>query len=188
MGELFLNMGVGAVLAPVVAFAPEVAIPLAGMGVASGVDEFRQGHYATGTFDVVTSVLGARGARSSPNWRAPLPTRVTNAKLMVARSQLNQEEAFLHLRGRPAATRSSAATSPARSEAFDSLARSSTTPTCPCGSTTRSRTRLQNDRSDSTRRPLTGTAYAATSSSAMPQAETRATSTFRSSRATSRHR
>jgi RHS repeat-associated protein len=55
-GEFGGSAALGGVLAPVVVFAPEVAIPLAGLGLASSANEFSQGHYATGTFDLVTSI------------------------------------------------------------------------------------------------------------------------------------
>jgi len=88
------------VLAPVITFAPEVAIPLAAMGVASGIDEISRGNIATGTFDIGVSFLMVRGARMSPNWRAPLSTRVANTKLLISRSGLNYEEAVLNFRMR----------------------------------------------------------------------------------------
>ena len=66
-GELFQSIGLGAVLAPIVVFAPEVGIPLMGIGFASGVEQISKGNYATGTFDIVTSLLplGSKGARGS---------------------------------------------------------------------------------------------------------------------------
>lgn len=56
-GELFISMGLGAVIAPALVFAPELAIPLAGYGVAGGIEQMTEGNYATGTFDIVTSLL-----------------------------------------------------------------------------------------------------------------------------------
>lgn len=94
-GELAFNAGAGAVLAPIAVVAPEVVIPLAGMGIANGVGELSEGNYATGTFDIVTSVVGARGAVRSPSFRAPVPTRITNLKVTIARTDLNQREALL---------------------------------------------------------------------------------------------
>jgi RHS repeat-associated protein len=96
--ELGLNMALGGALAPVAVFAPEVAIPFAMMGVASGAREISQGHVATGLFDIGTSVLGARGATRSPSFLAPGSVRVTNAKLTIARTDLNQAEMGLHVR------------------------------------------------------------------------------------------
>lgn len=65
--ELGKSMGLGAILAPVAVFAPEIAIPLAGLGVASGASEISQGHYATGAFDIVTSLapFGSRNVRGA---------------------------------------------------------------------------------------------------------------------------
>lgn len=66
-GELGLSVGFGAVAAPVLVAAPELAVPLAAYGVAGGVDQLAQGNYATGTFDIVTSVapFGFRGPRTA---------------------------------------------------------------------------------------------------------------------------
>jgi RHS repeat-associated protein len=55
--ELGISMGLGAVIAPALVFAPELAIPLAAYGVAGGIEQYSEGNYATGTFDIVTSVL-----------------------------------------------------------------------------------------------------------------------------------
>lgn len=96
--ELGLNMGLGAVLAPVAVVAPEIAIPFAAMGVASGATEISRGHYATGLFDIGTSVLAVHGAVRSPSFNASVPVRVTNAKLTIARTDLNQGELGLLIR------------------------------------------------------------------------------------------
>lgn len=56
-GELGLSMGFGAVAAPILVVAPELAVPMAAWGVANGVDQIAQGNYATGTFDIATSLL-----------------------------------------------------------------------------------------------------------------------------------
>jgi RHS repeat-associated protein len=65
--ELGISMGLGAVLAPVLVFAPEIGIPLAGYGVANGVSQMSQGNYMTGTFDIVTSLapFGSKTVRNS---------------------------------------------------------------------------------------------------------------------------
>ncbi|WP_159083774.1 RHS repeat-associated core domain-containing protein [Nocardioides terrigena] len=97
-GELGLNMAIGGVLAPVAVFAPEIAIPLAAMGVSSGAQEISRGHYATGLFDIGTSIVGLRGATRSPSFLAPRSVRITNAKVVIARTDLNQAELGLHLR------------------------------------------------------------------------------------------
>lgn len=66
-GELALGSGVGAVLAPLLVVAPELIIPLAAYGVGSGVSEISQGNYATGTFDIVASLVpfGFKGPRNA---------------------------------------------------------------------------------------------------------------------------
>ncbi|MGH9238472.1 MAG: RHS repeat-associated core domain-containing protein [Vicinamibacterales bacterium] len=66
-GELGMSMGIGAVAAPVLVVAPELAIPLAALGVYNGVGEFKKGNNLTGAFDIVTSIVpfmstSARGA------------------------------------------------------------------------------------------------------------------------------
>lgn len=65
--ELGISMGLGAVIAPVAVFAPEVAIPLVGMGVANGIEQYSEGNYLTGTFDIVTSLapFGSKNVRSA---------------------------------------------------------------------------------------------------------------------------
>jgi RHS repeat-associated protein len=65
--ELGWSAGKGAVAAPILVLAPELAVPLAGLGIVSGVEEMAQGNYATGTFDVVTSLapFGFKGPRTS---------------------------------------------------------------------------------------------------------------------------
>ena len=66
-GELGMSMGIGAVLAPVLVVAPELAVPLAAYGVAGGVEEISEGHYGTGAFDIVTSLapFGSKRVRAS---------------------------------------------------------------------------------------------------------------------------
>ena len=56
-GELGISMGMGAVLAPVLVAAPELAAPLAAYGVGTGIEQYSEGNYATGTFDIATSLL-----------------------------------------------------------------------------------------------------------------------------------
>ncbi len=51
-GDMALSGAAGGVLP----FVPEAAPVLMGMGVSSAADEFSQGHYGTGAFDMVTSV------------------------------------------------------------------------------------------------------------------------------------
>ncbi|MEH3055298.1 MAG: DUF6531 domain-containing protein [Patulibacter minatonensis] len=65
--ELGMSMGIGAVAAPLLVLAPELAIPLAGLGVASGVNEISQGNYATGAFDITTALLpfGSKNGRAA---------------------------------------------------------------------------------------------------------------------------
>jgi RHS repeat-associated protein len=55
-GELGTSMATGAVLAPVLVIAPELALPLTGYGVYGGIQQIREKNYATGTFDIVTSL------------------------------------------------------------------------------------------------------------------------------------
>lgn len=55
--ELGISMGLGAVIAPALVFAPELAVPLAAYGVAGGIEQYSEGNYATGTFDILTSLL-----------------------------------------------------------------------------------------------------------------------------------
>lgn len=66
-GELGLSVGIGAVAAPIMVVAPELAVPLAAYGVAGGMEQMAQGHYATGTFDIVTSLapFGIKGTRAA---------------------------------------------------------------------------------------------------------------------------
>lgn len=73
-GELGLSMGIGAVMAPVLTVAPELAIPLAGLGVAGGAREISNGNYATGSFDIVTAVapFGSKNVRAGTFGKATL--------------------------------------------------------------------------------------------------------------------
>lgn len=98
LSELGENAAWGAVLAPAAVFAPEVLIPFVGLGVLSGFDEISRKHFATGLFDIGTSMLGARGILASKSFGAPLSVRVTQAKLTLARTDLNLAEIGLHLR------------------------------------------------------------------------------------------
>ena len=65
--ELLESMLMGAVVAPALVFAPEAAVPLALAGVASGVSELKQGHIATGMYDIITALLplASKGGRAS---------------------------------------------------------------------------------------------------------------------------
>ncbi len=65
--ELLCSAAIGGALAPALVVAPELAVPLAATGVVSGISEWNQGHTATATFDIVTSVLpmAAKGPRST---------------------------------------------------------------------------------------------------------------------------
>jgi hypothetical protein len=65
--EVAKGAGMGAVAAPLLVAAPELAIPLAVTGVASGVEEAAQGHYATAVFDAATAVVpfGSKNVRSA---------------------------------------------------------------------------------------------------------------------------
>jgi RHS repeat-associated protein len=76
--ELGISMGLGAVIAPILVVAPEVAIPLAGLGVAGGAREIANGNYATGTFDIVTSLapFGFKGPRTAAFGEGSLPGQV----------------------------------------------------------------------------------------------------------------
>lgn len=66
-GDVGRSAGLGALAAPLLVAAPELIVPLAGLGIASGVTEMSQGNYATGAFDIATAVLpfGSRGVRQS---------------------------------------------------------------------------------------------------------------------------
>jgi RHS repeat-associated protein len=65
--ELLESTIMGAIIAPAVVFAPELGIGLAAAGVHGGIEEMRQGHYMTGTFDIVTSLIPilTKGGRST---------------------------------------------------------------------------------------------------------------------------
>ncbi|MGF6877250.1 DUF6531 domain-containing protein [Paraburkholderia sp. MM5477-R1] len=66
-GELGLSAAGGAIMGPVMVFAPEVGIPLAAYGAGQGLEEISQGHWESGSFDVAMSLLpfGLKGARSA---------------------------------------------------------------------------------------------------------------------------
>ena len=66
-GELGLSVGIGAVAAPILVVAPELAVPLVALGLANGASEISRGNYATGTFDLVTSLapFGFKGPRNA---------------------------------------------------------------------------------------------------------------------------
>jgi RHS repeat-associated protein len=74
-GELAMSMGIGAVAAPILVFAPEVAIPMAGLGLASGANEISNGNYATGAFDIVTAIapFGSKNVRTGSFGRGTVP-------------------------------------------------------------------------------------------------------------------
>lgn len=63
--ELGMSMGFGAVAAPLLVVAPELAVPLAAYGVYGGIEQMGEGNYATGTFDIITSLapFGSKGVR-----------------------------------------------------------------------------------------------------------------------------
>lgn len=65
--ELGISMGIGAVAAPLLVVAPELAIPLAAVGIAGGANEIANGNTATGIFDITTSILpfGSKGVRNA---------------------------------------------------------------------------------------------------------------------------
>jgi RHS repeat-associated protein len=65
--EMLGSGALGAVAGVALVFAPELAVPLAAMGVASGVNEIARGHWETGAFDVATSLLpfASRSVRSA---------------------------------------------------------------------------------------------------------------------------
>jgi RHS repeat-associated protein len=65
--ELGISMGIGAVAAPILVVAPELAIPLAAVGIAGGANEIANGNTATGVFDIATSILpfGSKGVRNA---------------------------------------------------------------------------------------------------------------------------
>ncbi|MDQ3766290.1 MAG: hypothetical protein M3346_02985, partial [Actinomycetota bacterium] len=67
LAELGQSVGTGAALAPILVAAPELGVFFAGWGVAGGVEQMSEGNYATGTFDIVTSVapFGIKGVRNS---------------------------------------------------------------------------------------------------------------------------
>ena len=96
--ELGLNIGLGGALAPLAVYAPEIAIPFAAKGFESGASQISRGHVATGLFDIGTSILAVRGAVRSPSFGAPRSVRITNAKVTIARTDLNQAELGLYLR------------------------------------------------------------------------------------------
>jgi RHS repeat-associated protein len=66
-GELGFSAGLGAIAAPILVVAPELAVPLSGLGVIGGVEQWREGHPLTGTFDIATSLLpfAFKGARTA---------------------------------------------------------------------------------------------------------------------------
>ncbi|MGF1481958.1 MAG: RHS repeat-associated core domain-containing protein [Cyanophyceae cyanobacterium] len=73
-GEFGLSTGIGAVAAPLLVVAPELAVPLAAYGVVGGIDEISEGNYATGTFDIATSLapFGFKNVRASTAGRGSL--------------------------------------------------------------------------------------------------------------------
>jgi len=65
--ELLESMLMGAVIAPGLVFAPEAGVALALVGVHSGLDQIKQGHIATGMFDIITALLplASKGGRTA---------------------------------------------------------------------------------------------------------------------------
>lgn len=66
-GEFAFSGATGAVLGPALVVAPELAIPLAGMGIASAADQYAQGNWETGSFDLALAVIpfASRNVRSA---------------------------------------------------------------------------------------------------------------------------
>src|SRR5690606_11587765 len=73
-GQFGLSVGVGAIAGPLLVVAPELAIPLAVYGVGQGAMGIANGRYATGTFDIVTSVVpfGVKGVRTATTGRVSI--------------------------------------------------------------------------------------------------------------------
>ncbi len=73
-GQFGLSVGVGAIAGPLLVVAPELAIPLAVYGVGQGAMGIANGRYATGTFDIVTSVVpfGFKGVRTATTGRGSI--------------------------------------------------------------------------------------------------------------------
>jgi RHS repeat-associated protein len=72
--EFGLATLIGGATAPFFVIAPEVMIPIAmGFGLASAINEYDAGHYATGTFDLLTSLLPltSESVRSGSLWTRP---------------------------------------------------------------------------------------------------------------------
>jgi hypothetical protein len=72
--EFGLATLIGGATAPLFVFAPEVMIPIAmGFGLSSAINEYDAGHYATGTFDLLTSLLPltSESVRSGSLWTRP---------------------------------------------------------------------------------------------------------------------
>lgn len=73
-GQFGKSVGFGAIAAPVLVVAPELAIPLVGLGLASGASAIANSNYATAAFDIVTSLApfkfnGPRNATFGPGTR-----------------------------------------------------------------------------------------------------------------------
>lgn len=66
-GRVGIGAAAGGILAPALVAAPELAIPLAGVGVASGVSEFAEGRPATGAYDITFAVMpfGSKAGRAA---------------------------------------------------------------------------------------------------------------------------
>ncbi len=66
-GQFGISTGIGVVAGPLLVVAPELAVPLAIYGVRNGVAGIAEGNYATGTFDIVTSLapFGFKGVRGA---------------------------------------------------------------------------------------------------------------------------
>ncbi len=73
-GQFGVSVGIGAVAGPLLVVAPELAIPLAAYGVGNGIAGIAQGNYATGAFDIATSLVpfGFKGVRTSTFGRGSL--------------------------------------------------------------------------------------------------------------------
>src|SRR5690606_21595700 len=73
-GQFGKSVGVGAIAGPLLVVAPELAIPLAVYGVGQGAMGIANGNYATGTFDIVTSIVpfGFKGVRTAATGRGSM--------------------------------------------------------------------------------------------------------------------
>jgi RHS repeat-associated protein len=95
-GEVGRSALLGGALAPALVYAPVLAIPLAGLGVGSAVNEFSQGHVATGVFDLATSALPFMV--KAPGGRLPAPLaglRASHSARAARFSQIGEATANL---------------------------------------------------------------------------------------------